>query len=146
MFRLLSSCLLFSFLTTFFSFLTTFAYADEPCAPNFSAFLVKFEASREFQRQNTRFPLTATYLDDTTGDEPQMITYTISGPSEAKYSRVLFPDTRLQATTPLAKSVNSQQENVLVQVTKPDTDYSMTFRFEKTASCWQLVRFDDHSL
>ncbi|MBP8127873.1 MAG: hypothetical protein KAY05_10270, partial [Aeromonadaceae bacterium] len=86
------------------------------------------------------------YLDDTTGDEPQMITYTISGPSEAKYSRVLFPDTRLQATTPLAKSVKSQQENVLVQVTKPDTDYSMTFRFEKTASCWQLVRFDDHSL
>ena len=44
MFRLLSSCLIFSFLTTFFSFLTTFAYADEPCAPDFSAFLVKFEA------------------------------------------------------------------------------------------------------
>ena len=53
---------------------------------------------------------------------------------------------KAQATTPLAKSVKSQQENVLVQVTKPDTDYSMTFRFEKTASCWQLIRFDDHSL
>ena len=78
MFRLLSSCLLFSFLTTF---AYADAYADEPCDPDFSAFLVKFEASREFQRQNTRFPLTATYLDDTTGDEPQMITYTISDPS-----------------------------------------------------------------
>ncbi len=139
MLRLISSCLTLSFLATF-------AFAEEPCAPDFSAFLVKFEGSPEFQRQNTRFPLTATYLDDTTGDEPKMITYTITGPSAAKYSRVLFPGTVQQASTPLEKTVRSQQGDVLVQFTKPDTDYSMTFRFEKTASCWQLVRFDDHSL
>ncbi len=139
MLRLISLCLTLSFLATF-------ASAEEPCVPDFSSFLVKFEGSPEFQRQNTRFPLTATYLDDTTGDEPRMITYKITSPSEAKYSRVLFPDTVQQATTPLEKTVRSQQGSVLVQFTKPDTDYSMTFRFEKTASCWQLIRFDDHSL
>ena len=126
--------------------MSSVALAAEPCAPNFSSFLSKFESGQGFQRQNTRFPLSATYVDGSALPEPKTVTYEINSASDPKYSRVNYPSKPKQAAVPFEKIVTSKQGRLLVQFNKPDTDYAFSFSFEKTASCWLLVKFEDYSL
>lgn len=128
------------------SLLPSIVLAIEPCSSDFDSFLLKFESEQVFQRQNTRFPLSATYLDSLAEPEPRTVTYKIQSVSDDKYSRVDYPSKTKQVATPLEKIVKYNQGGILVQFTQPDTDYSFTFRFEKTAYCWHLVKFDDYSL
>ncbi len=128
------------------SLMSSVALAAEPCASDFASFLFKFESSQEFQRQNTRFPLSATYVDGFAEPEPKTVKYKISSAADPKYSRIIYPSKEKQAAIPFRKLVRSKQEQFLVQFTKPDTDYSFAFSFEKTSSCWQLVKFEDYSL
>jgi hypothetical protein len=128
------------------SLMSSIVLAAEPCASDFDSFLLKFESAQEFQRQNTRFPLSATYVDGSAEPEPKTVTYKIRSASDPKYSRVDYPSKTKQATIPFEKSVGSKQGRVLVQFTKPDTDYSFAFSFERTSSCWRLVKFEDYSL
>ena len=70
------------------SLISSIALAAEPCASDFDSFLLKFESGQEFQRQNTRFPLSATYVDGSAVPEPKTVTYKIRSASDPKYSRV----------------------------------------------------------
>ena len=128
------------------SLLSSVVLGAEPCAPDFASFLLKFESSREFQRQNTSFPLSATYVDGSAEPEPITVKYKIRSTSDPKYSRAIYPSKEKQAAIPFEKLVSSKQKQFLVKFTKPDTDYSFEFSFEKTSSCWQLVKFEDYSL
>ena len=128
------------------SILPSIVLAAGPCTSDFNSFLLKFENEQEFQRQSTRFPLVATYIDGSAEPEPKTVTYKIHSASDSKYSRVNYPSRTKQASTPFTKVVTSKPGRFLVQFTKPDTDYSFAFRFEKTATCWQLVKFEDYSL
>lgn len=126
--------------------LSSIVLAAEPCTSDFNSFLLKFENEQEFQRQNTRFPLAATYVDGSAEPEPKTVTYKIQSASDSKYSRVNYPSKIKQASTPFTKVVSSKQGRFWVQFTKPDTDHSFAFSFEKNATCWQLVKFEDYSL
>jgi hypothetical protein len=130
-----------------FSLISTVGFSAESCPPDFAPFLTKFESSREFQLQNTHFPLAATYVDGSASPEPRTDLYLIESAADPKYSRAIFPSREKQAAIPFVKKVSSKQSLIrIVKFTKPDTDYSFAFTFEQTASCWQLVRFEDFSL
>ncbi|MBU0689679.1 MAG: hypothetical protein KJ850_00780 [Gammaproteobacteria bacterium] len=120
--------------------------AKEPCAPDFATFLSRFESDNEFQKRNTYFPLSATYVDGASYPEPSTVEYKINSENDPKYSRLIYPSEQMQVSTPFKMKVTSKQGIHLVRFTKPDTDYSFAFSFEKTSSCWQLVKFDDYSL
>ncbi len=130
-----------------FSLISTAGFSAESCPPDFASFLTKFESSRQFQRQNTPFPLATTYVDGSASPEPRTETYMIKSAADPKYSRTIYPSRKKQATIPLEKKITSKQGVIrVVQFTKPDTDYSFAFTFKQTASCWQLVKFEDYSL
>ncbi len=128
------------------SLMSSFVLAAEPCASSFDSFLVKFESTQGFRRQNTLFPLPATYVDGSALPEPKTVSYKIDSPSDPKYSRANYPTKRKQARIPFEKMVAFKRDRFVVQFTKPDTDYSFAFIFKKTASCWQLIKFEDYSL
>ena len=134
------------FLCIALSLTSSVVLAGELCASDFASFLSKFESTRAFQRQNTRFPLLVSYVDKSALPEARTVQYKIGSTSDPKYSGIIYPSKTKQAVVPFEKAVRSDQEKILVQFTKPDTDYSFAFVFEKTASCWQLVKFEDYSL
>lgn len=129
-----------------FSVISLAVLAEEPCAPDFATFLSKFEHEQEFQKLNTHFPLSASYVDGSADPEPSTVEYIINSATDPNYSLAKYPSKQMQAATPFKMKVTSMQGGHLVQFTKPDTDYSFVFRFEKTTTCWQLVKFDDYSL
>jgi hypothetical protein len=129
-----------------FSVMSSAALAAEPCAANFNAFLLKFEATPAFQAENTRFPLAASRVDGNAEPEPKTGKYRINSASDPKYSPIVYPSKEKQAAIPLGKVVRSKQKRIFVQFSQPDTDHSFAYVFEKTASCWRLVRFEDYSL
>ena len=118
MHRLIASCIALSLMSSI-------VLAAEPCASDFDSFLLKFESAQEFQRQNTRFPLSATYVDGSAEPEPKTVRYKIRSVADPKYSRVIYPSKTKQAAIPFEKIVRSKQGRVLVQFTKPDTCYSL---------------------
>jgi hypothetical protein len=123
------------------------AVASESCAADFLSFLSKFEAQVEFQKQHTRFPLLATYVDGLAEPEPKTVAYKIKNADDAKYKRVLYPSREKQSAVPFKKSVTAKsQTGYFVQFTKPGTDYSLGYFFEKGSDCWRLVKFEDYSL
>lgn len=130
-----------------FSLISTAGFSAESCPPDFAPFLTKFESSREFQRQNTHFPLAATYVDGSASPEPRTEMYMIESTADPKYSRAIYPSRKKQTAIPFEKKISSKQSVIrMVKFTKPDTDYSFVFTFEQTASCWRLVKFEDYSL
>jgi hypothetical protein len=133
---------------TFISILLapSFATAEKSCAPDFSSFLVKFESSKEFQKQYTKLPLTTTFVDENAVPEPKTVVYVITSTSDPKYSKTSYPSKKKQAQVPFEKLVSTKQDRTIVQFTKPDTDYSFAFTFEKSPACWQLTKFEDFSL
>lgn len=128
------------------SLVSTFALAAKPCAADFEAFLVRFEAEPDFRQQNTRFPLTVSWVDSAARPEPKTVRDTIRSSADARYAKLQVPSAQEQVSMPFERKLRTQGANTQVQFTKPDTSYSLVFSFEKTPSCWRLTRFDDLSL
>ena len=99
--------------------------------------------SPEFQRKNTRFPLSALRTDRSVGTESKTVFYTINSPADPKYPDVVFPAPPTQAATPLKQRIKKGSGARFVQFTKPNAGGTFTFTFEMSAGCWQLIKFED---
>jgi hypothetical protein len=114
------------------------------CSKDFDAFLAQFESSAEFQRRNTRFPVSSVRTDRAMGAEAKTVFHTINSPADAKYPDVVFPTPATQAAAPLRQRIKKGSGARFVQLIKP-AGGSLTFTFEMSAGCWQLIKFEDVS-
>lgn len=113
------------------------------CIRNFDAFLVQFESSTAFQRDNTRFPLSTVRTDWTALPAPETVFHTINSPADPRYADAVFPDSARQAAIPLKQRIKKGSGARFVLFSKPGTGGALTFTFEMSAGCWQLIKFEN---
>lgn len=119
------------------------AHAQTSCLREFTEFIAQFETSSEFQRRNTRFPLSTVRTDRAMGTEAKTFFHTINSPADPKYPDVAFPTPATQAAAPLKQRIKKGSGARFVQFTRPGTGGTFTFTFEMSAGCWQLIKFED---
>jgi hypothetical protein len=109
---------------------------------DFAAFLTAFAESTALQEAFTRFPLAKRSVVDA-DPEPRQVEALLS---RADVTFPVFPSEARRAVQGLASRVEQDgPARRSVVVAKPDTDYQISFVFEKS-DCWQLVLVDDQSL
>ena len=119
------------------------AHAQSTCLRDFPEFIAQFENSLEFQRKNTRFPLSASRIDRAALPEPKTVFYTINSPVDPQYPVAAFPAPAKQAAIPLQQRIKKGSGARFVQFTKPGAGGTFTFTFEMSAGCWLLIKFED---
>lgn len=119
------------------------AHAQTACLREFTEFITQFESSPEFQRRNTRFPLSAVRTDRSAQPEAKTVFHSISSPADPQYAKAAFPSPARQASIPLKQRVKKGSGARFVQFTRPDTGGTLTYTFEMSAGCWQLIKFED---
>lgn len=127
----------------FLLLISPIAHAQTTCLRDFPAFLAQFEMSPEFQRKNTRFPLSTVRTDRAALPEPKTVFYSISSPADPQYADAVFPAPAKQAAIPLKQRIKKGSGARFVLFTKPGTGGTLTFTFEMSAGCWQLIKFED---
>ncbi|UXY16679.1 hypothetical protein N8I74_06570 [Chitiniphilus purpureus] len=121
--------------------------AAAACAADFPGFISRFEDSPAFQRQHTRFPLTASRIDNSGVEGPREVVYTVKRHADQDYKWIAWPTRFAQAAIPLVRRIEQAPGGMqVVTFTKPDTDQLVTFYFERSGGCWSLVKFADFSL
>ncbi len=131
------------FLAVILSCISPAAHSQATCLREFTEFITQFETNPEFQRRNTRFPLSAVRTDRAALPEPKTAFYTINSPVDPQYADVIFPAPVKQATIPLKQRIKKGSGARFVLFTKPGTGGTLTFTFEMSAGCWQLIKFED---
>lgn len=116
-----------------------------PTCPSasFGGFLKAFIDSEEVQKSFTSTPLESQTIDAAAEPEPALITKMVPA-NELQFP--LIPGEKEQISQGL-KMRQSVLENGEMKVTlaKKDTDYQMSFYFQKN-ECWKLVRIRNDSL
>jgi hypothetical protein len=131
------------YLAVILSCISPAAHSQTACLREFTEFIAQFESSAEFQRRNTRFPLSTVRTDRAAQPEPKAVFHTINSPADPQYADVLFPAPAKQAATPLKQRIKKGSGARFVLFTKPGTSGTLTFTFEMSAGCWQLIKFED---
>lgn len=67
------------------------AMAESLCPSNYDDFLAKFEASREFQQDNLRYPLEYSFVDSHANPEPKTTHQLLSKSDVAARARSIYP-------------------------------------------------------
>lgn len=131
------------YLAVILSCISPAAYSQTSCLREFTEFITQFENSPEFQRRNTRFPLSSVRTDRSTQSEAKTVFHTINSPADPQYADVIFPAPAKQAAIPLKQRIKKGSGARFIQFTKPGTGNTLTFTFEMSAGCWQLIKFED---
>lgn len=119
------------------------AHSQADCLREFTEFIAQFETSPEFQRRNTRFPLSTVRTDRAAQPEPKTVFHTINSPADPRYADVVFPAPAKQAAIPLKQRIKKGSGARFVLFTRPGTGGTLTYTFEMSAGCWQLIKFED---
>ncbi len=115
----------------------------EACpADNFEEYLERFENDVEAQRRHTASPLQWDFVDACEVFLRPALKQML-GAAEIEYP--VIPDSALQARDGLVREMTASNEEVQVKLSKPDTDYQVTYYF-RTGACWTLYRKADDSL
>lgn len=109
----------------------------------FEGFFAAFSDSAEVQKTFTRLPLRSDSIDAGAEPEPRPITKMFSA-QELEFP--LVPDKRQVANEGLETSFKPSGNDMVVEVSKPDTDYMISYYFERAGDCWRLHRKNDASL
>lgn len=119
------------------------AMASPRCpAQEFNRFLEVFVDSIEVQRAFTVLPLQSDSVDAEAEPEPRVVTKMLSD-SELQFP--VIPSTQQQLQQALAMSSHVSGRDMVVKLTKPDSDYQMSYYFRHDA-CWMLYRKSDESI
>jgi hypothetical protein len=110
---------------------------------NFDSFFAAFSDSAEAQKQFTRSPLRSDSIDAGAEPEPKPVTKMLSA-QELEFP--LVPTSQQVSDEGLATSFKASGNEMVVELTKPDTDYMVSYYFERAGECWRLYRKDDASL
>lgn len=124
-------------------FISPVARAQTACIRNFDAFLMQFESSTTFQRDHTRFPLSTVRTDRTALPGPKTVFHAINSPADPQYADAIFPSPARQTAIPLKQRIKKGSGARFVLLSKPGTGGALTFTFEMSAGCWQLIKFEN---
>lgn len=125
----------------------TLAMAERTCPSSFNEFLSLFEQSQKFQLENINYPLKYSFIDASASPAPKTINKLQSKLDITKRNNPIYPSIPVQENTPLLKNIHIQSQNQkIVQLHKPDTDYNTKYHFKKIGECWKLVMFESFSL
>jgi hypothetical protein len=122
--------------------------ADQSCPKNIQNFLIDFQNNHEFQVAHINYPLTYSYIDTNADPEPKKIIVSILSANEVKSKKPpSYPKPNEIHSIPLKETItNTTTGNIIVNFTKPDTDYSFEYVFINKNTCWQLSEINDFSL
>lgn len=120
------------------------AGASPTCpATEFDSFFKQFESDVAIQKAYTSVPLESSSIDPNAQPEPKAIIKRLSQ-SEITFPVIPGKDRQNKDGLKLKRTDVSPTE-VTVQLSKPDTDYQMSFHF-RSEGCWHLYRVEDESL
>lgn len=113
-------------------------------APQFDGFLAKFVNDISIQRRYVTDPLRMDSVDPNADPEPAPVSKTVA--KADVHFPVIPSQAKQHADGLVAKRSQGEQGDIVVQLSKPDTDYQMSFYFKPADGCWMLYRTDDESL
>lgn len=112
-------------------------------AADFSVFVRAFSSDINVQKAFTRYPLKTQRLDPDAEPEPKKI---IQNLGRHKIHFPILPLHEERVKHSLEIRIDSvAATNAKITLTKPDTDYQVSYFFKKN-SCWRLIRIEDWSL
>jgi hypothetical protein len=120
------------------------AAASPTCpATEFDGFFTQFENDVAIQKAYTTVPLESSSIDPNAEPEPKAV---IKRLSQSEITFPVIPSKDRQDKDGLKlKRTDVGPTEVTVQLSKPDTDYQMSFHF-RSEGCWHLYRVEDESL
>ena len=119
------------------------AAANRCPSRTFEGFFAAFADSADLQRAFTRWPLRSDSVDARAEPEPKPITKMLS--VEA-LEVPLVPSRQQVADEGLEISFKTSGNDTVVELIKPETDYMVSYYFERAGDCWRLYRKNDASL
>jgi hypothetical protein len=122
--------------------------ADQSCPKNSQDFLIDFQNNHEFQVAHISYPLAYSYVNANAEPEPKKIQVSILSADEVKSKKPpSYPKPNEINSIPLKQTIiNTTTGSLIVNFTKPDTDYSFEYIFTNKNNCWQLSEINDFSL
>lgn len=127
-------------------FFSQFTYAKVDCEKNLEGFLSSISGNRDIQEKFILYPLKYTYVDIQSPDM-SLVEKMLSEQNvkEAEFS--VYPlKSRQDAHGLVQKVLEKGKSSAKVSVFKPDTDYSLIYKFQLKSGCWSLVEYIDQSL
>ena len=119
----------------------TTSKADLCRQDHYQEFLEAFAEDLEFQKQHTKVPLLSVKYEYDFPDAKKIET-ALDFP---KIEFPVFPSAERRREKSLEIKFKPSAGGMSVQVSKPDTDYQITYFFERH-QCWELVRMENVSL
>ena len=112
-------------------------------SPTFEGFFAAFADDTKLQKEFVRLPLRSDSIDAGAEPEPKATTRMLTV-QELEFP--LVPSKQKVADEGLKTSFRTSGSEMVVELIKPDTDYMVTYYFERAGDCWRLFRKDDASL
>ena len=109
----------------------------------FDQFLTAFVSDSKVQTAFTASPLQSDSIDAGSEPEPKTVKRQLLA-SEVKFP--VIQAAQQQHDEGLTMLRRKDGEEMVVTVTKPDTDYQISYYFRKNEGCWQLYRKFDESI
>ncbi|HOY22962.1 MAG TPA: hypothetical protein PK002_07385 [Cellvibrio sp.] len=121
-----------------------FSYAN--CEKNLEGFLSAISENRDIQEQSILYPLKYTYVDIQSPDM-SLVEKMLSEQNVKDAEFSVYPlKSRQEAHGLVQKVLENKKGSAKVSVFKPDTDYSLIYKFQLKSGCWSLVEYIDQSL
>lgn len=124
--------------------LGAFAQCDSASPEPFAVFLEKFGRDKGFAVTRTAYPLDLRrHASDENQEGPDTVTTRIPQAEDAG-KPALSDYARANGLQQSVSSISATAATVKME--KPDTDWMLTYHFERKGYCWRLQRIEDHSL
>jgi hypothetical protein len=125
----------------------SFAKCQVTTVERFASFFTQFADGKEFASNRTLYPLKVIrneYGVDANGkDEQKKVESMVSKAADASYPTLhVFMQTNSLKSE--LKTLSSR--SAVVEVFKPDTDWLLTYHFQRRGNCWHLQQIENHSL
>ncbi len=127
-------------------FISQFTCAQVSCDKNLEIFLNSISENRDIQEKFISYPLKYTYVDIQSADMP-LVEKMLNEENVRMAEFSVYPLKSTQRARGLVQKVlEKDKSSAKVSMFKPDTDYSLVYKFQMKSGCWSLVEYINHSL
>jgi len=134
---------IFALLTLLIAHLT---FAETNCEKDFKVLLGSISENRKLQEKIISYPLKYTYIDTQSEDMPLLVKQLSEESIKGAESSVYPLKSTQQAYGLVQQILEQNKSSAKVSVFKPETDYSLTYKFQIKSGCWTLVEYINESL
>jgi chlorite dismutase len=124
----------------------SFAKCQVTTIERFAPFFSQFADSKEFADNRTLYPLKVTrneYGVDANGRNASLkIQSMVSKAENASYPTL---SVFMQTNSLESKRKTLSSRSAVVEVFRPDSDWLLSYHFQRRSNCWYLLRVEDHS-